>query len=277
MTVTEINPYIRYCTIGHLNKQITVKTNDGRLFYCLSGHIKISVDGKRYNLTPGGLIVFQSGTAYSFEDCTGEFYILNFDYTCDYCSVTESMTPIPVTHWVERNRHSSVEFTDEPVLNGVLFLENAQFAESDLHEINTEFRRKEIGYQARISGIFKRIIVDILRARIKKSQKAISQEKLISYIRKNYTRDISNSEIGEALGYNPCYINRLLQECTGLTVRQYILECRLDKALRLLIYSEISVADIAESLGFSSASHFISFFKSRTGKTPLQYRAEVLT
>ena len=276
MTVLDINPFIRFFTLGHLQNQDTVKTNDCRMFYCISGYMNITAGDKAYTLTPGDLITFPGGTPYTLTNCNGSFYIINFDYTCDISHMSEGMRPIPIDIWSEEDLIRFEEITDESELNQVFFCKNVNYIENDLKEFNSEFRRKDMNNIARASGIFKKIIIDILRTKENKSQKTISQEKLISYIRENYTRDISNEEIGKVFGYNPCYLNRLLQEYTGMTVRQYILECRLDKAMRLLAYDDTSVTDIAESLGFCSASHFISFFKSRTGKTPLQYRSDIL-
>jgi len=68
------------------------------------------------------------------------------------------------------------------------------------------------------------------------------------------------------------YLNRLVKQNLGQSTKQYIQNRRIDEAKRLLRYTELSVADIAEQLNFETASYFVRAFSKVTKTTPLQYR-----
>ena len=59
---------------------------------------------------------------------------------------------------------------------------------------------------------------------------------------------------------------------TGRTPHQYLTQCRIENAKKLLWNTEIDIIEIAERCGFSSQQHFNKVFKKETGTTPLVYR-----
>ncbi len=69
------------------------------------------------------------------------------------------------------------------------------------------------------------------------------------------------------------YLNRLVKQNLGQSIKQYIQNRRIDEAKRLLRYTELSVADIAEQLNFETSSYFVRAFSKVTKTTPLKYRA----
>ena len=79
-------------------------------------------------------------------------------------------------------------------------------------------------------------------------------------------------EIAEYAGLAPAYLSDLFHKETGLTLSSYLLRRRLEAAKNMLRYSDQKIAEIAEILAFSNASHFQRAFKKETGQTPRQYR-----
>ena len=68
------------------------------------------------------------------------------------------------------------------------------------------------------------------------------------------------------------YLNRLVRQSLGKSTKQYIQSRRIEEAKRLLRYTDLSVADIAEKLNFDTTSYFVSAFSKAEGITPLQFR-----
>ena len=58
----------------------------------------------------------------------------------------------------------------------------------------------------------------------------------------------------------------------GIPIKAYILKAKISTAQNILVFSDFSIAEIADSLGFSSQSAFAATFRKITGLTPLQYR-----
>lgn len=69
------------------------------------------------------------------------------------------------------------------------------------------------------------------------------------------------------------YFGQLIKTETGRTAKDYINDCLLNTAKERLSDMNLSVTLISESLGFEYPQHFVRFFKTRTGKTPTQFRA----
>lgn len=69
------------------------------------------------------------------------------------------------------------------------------------------------------------------------------------------------------------YLNRLVRLALGQSTKQYIQNRRIEEAKRLLRYTDLPVSNIADRLGFDTASYFVRAFSRQTGTTPLQFRA----
>lgn len=60
-----------------------------------------------------------------------------------------------------------------------------------------------------------------------------------------------------------------------MTMHRYIMNYRIEKALQLIISSNLSFNEIAVLSGFKTQSHFTKCFKRITGKLPSDYRTPI--
>jgi len=74
------------------------------------------------------------------------------------------------------------------------------------------------------------------------------------------------------LNLSPNYLSDLLNKFTGKTTQEHIHLELIDKAKSLLWGTNNSISEIAYGLGFEHPSHFTKIFKSKTGKSPSEYR-----
>ena len=74
------------------------------------------------------------------------------------------------------------------------------------------------------------------------------------------------------LNLSPNYLSDLLNKFTGKTTQEHIHLELIDKAKSLLWGTDNSISEIAYGLGFEHPSHFTKIFKSKTGKSPSEYR-----
>lgn len=86
----------------------------------------------------------------------------------------------------------------------------------------------------------------------------------------------SLADLSREVGSNTKYVSALINEAYGKNFRTILNERRIREATKRLsdtqTYGECSIADIAESLGYSSSTVFISAFKKVIGMTPAVYR-----
>ena len=127
-------------------------------------------------------------------------------------------------------------------------------------------------WRAEVSAILKLILLKLAETVSENALPARMVEALDSYIRENFTEEISNTEIGAIFGYHPFYVSRMLKEKKGITMRQYIINYRLKAAMRMLELTKKSIAEIAEETGFTDASYFTKTFRATYGVTPKEWR-----
>ena len=68
------------------------------------------------------------------------------------------------------------------------------------------------------------------------------------------------------------HLSRIFKKYTGFSPYEYLLNERLTQGKTLLQNTRLSVEEIAQRVGFNSASHFIRMFRKYEGLTPLQFR-----
>ena len=83
---------------------------------------------------------------------------------------------------------------------------------------------------------------------------------------------ITIQQMAEAAGYHVSHFTRLFQSRMGISPGQVILQKKAETATQLLTSTDLSIASIADSLGFGSQFYFSNFFKKQTGMTPSSYR-----
>ncbi|WP_300729015.1 AraC family transcriptional regulator [uncultured Bacteroides sp.] len=69
-------------------------------------------------------------------------------------------------------------------------------------------------------------------------------------------------------------LSKLFSETTGITIEKYFINQKIERVKELLVYDELSLNEIAESLNYSSTAHLSSQFKSVTGITPSQFKKQ---
>ena len=79
--------------------------------------------------------------------------------------------------------------------------------------------------------------------------------------------------LADKLHYDYTYLSNLFSEVEGTTIEKYFIAQRIEKVKELLVYDELSLAQIADMLGYSSPAYLSSQFKKVTGLTPTFYKS----
>ncbi len=87
-------------------------------------------------------------------------------------------------------------------------------------------------------------------------------------VEENYTSPISIEELAYLSGRSLSSFKRDFQSIYGVSPAKWIREKRLSKARHMLLSSQMSVADVAYSLGFENPTHFSRIFKQKYGASP---------
>lgn len=100
-------------------------------------------------------------------------------------------------------------------------------------------------------------------------------EKVIQFIKDHLTENLSLDVVSEYASFSPIHFHNFFKQSTGKTLREYVEEQRIQKAVNLLFESNLTLSDIAYECGFSSQSYFSFVFKKRMGMTPRDYVKEI--
>lgn len=82
------------------------------------------------------------------------------------------------------------------------------------------------------------------------------------------------SDVAEYVGISPSRLSVLFSQTEHQTLRDYIIEQRINTAKEMLRFTDYPISAIANYLCFSSHSHFSDVFKKRVGMTPAAFREE---
>ena len=97
-------------------------------------------------------------------------------------------------------------------------------------------------------------------------------EEAIHIIDYNYDKNISVKSIAKNLFINPSYLSRIFKKEKGITLKEYILHKKINRAKELLTYEDIPISMVSNSVGISDALYFSRIFKKKTGLSPNEYK-----
>lgn len=93
-------------------------------------------------------------------------------------------------------------------------------------------------------------------------------KQIIEFIDVNLGRNICLTELAEIVRLSPYHFAHLFKKSTNMSPHQYLIRCRIERAKQLMLMGNLSIAAIAQTVGFSSQGHFTYHFKRLVGVTP---------
>ncbi|WP_168122619.1 helix-turn-helix domain-containing protein [Paenibacillus sp. HB172176] len=96
-------------------------------------------------------------------------------------------------------------------------------------------------------------------------------EKMKAYIQANYRQRITKECLGDCIGRSPNHAAAVFRRITGQTISDYTHAVRIKTGVYMLKESLLTVAEIAQYLGYSDVSYFQRVFKRSLGFPPSQY------
>ena len=97
-------------------------------------------------------------------------------------------------------------------------------------------------------------------------------EKVLRYVHNNVYDDIDVDDLAEVACITKPYLIRLFRTELNISPLQYINRKKIERSQLLLLTEELSVKEIAYTLGFNDHSYFIRLFRKKVGLTPQEYR-----
>ena len=275
MELFEINPHVRYCkTITRPHGASVVRAYDCRIFYLLSGRCSFTASDSAYLLGENDLLYLPAGIAYSLEYDTSapiELLSVNFDFDQSHRHLQSPLQTQPPQSFVE---DELIRVPSALPFLSPICLKHFSRVQSLLSETEKEIARGSLYAREYASALLRQILLEILRGRDRKrdTEDHLSQA-IKQYLNRHYTEDITAESLGVRFGYHPYHLNRIFKKQIGTTLRQYLIEERIRAAKNLLLVTELSIGEIAASVGIPEQAYFSYCFKKCVGIPPSEYRS----
>ena len=94
---------------------------------------------------------------------------------------------------------------------------------------------------------------------------------LMDYIEAHY-RDVTLNSLAQTYNYSPAYLSGLIKVQFGRSFHEIITDIKMRRAVNLLQTTDLSMASIAETVGYTDKSYFLRRFKQIYNMTPTQFK-----
>ncbi len=147
-------------------------------------------------------------------------------------------------------------------------------------KIIQELQLCRYGYEDYIASLFNDILllVDRQQHEQKKATGNVQEqiERAAAYFNENYNTKISIDDYAESLHISTNWFIHNFKQYTGMSPAQYILSLRMVNAQSLLERTTYNIKEISEIVGYENPLYFSRVFKKEIGKSPAQYRKEMI-
>ena len=148
------------------------------------------------------------------------------------------------------------------------------------HRFHNELNEKRIARSKIIELLLQILIVRLYRLVLDHDALTVPSDnrtlnhyhKLLEYVRKHSTNTLTVAQCAEYLNMSMGHLNRICKELFNTTTQQLLHEQLAQKAKRLLLTTDKTIAEIAYDLEFKDPSHFSKFFKNKEGLSPRALR-----
>ena len=117
-----------------------------------------------------------------------------------------------------------------------------------------------------------RIVSKEEKVKENKNQKLVSSA--VEYINLNISASLGVSDVSEYFNISRKQFSKIFTENMGISPGKYIKNCRISQISNYLLFSDLSISDIVETMGYPDYSSLVNAFKRAKGITPTQYKKQ---
>lgn len=241
-----------------------------QLLYITRGTAGIEFDDRQFPIGPQTLLTVPPRIVHGFRfsaDIDGWVISLTDDHVCAI------LDPVPrLQSWLDRPLAVKIDEAGGTA-GRVDFL---------ISQLVTEYQSHHPGRLFALRNILGLLLLDVSRhAHLHREGRLSRQEQKMAKFRKFQTliegayRDhLSLARYARDIGITTTQLNRICKDVYGMTASEVIQARLILEAKRTLIYTDVSIQEIATELGFQDAGYFSRLFAKKTGLSPARFRAD---
>lgn len=256
-----------------------IRSPFARIYYVTKGSAMVNIENVTYQLNENNLYLIPSFTMHT-DRCEGEFslyYLHIYESVSNATSiferyqfpfVTESGTIdlMLIERLISINPNRELKKYDPKTYDN-----NSTLMDTIARNVHTPFSDA-----IETTGILQQLLSRFLKnavPRFHSTDKRILNT--LIYIANHIDMEIHIRMLSDICCLSPDHYIRLFKKEMKCTPIEYINRKKIEKAQSHLIFTTLSVKDIAFKLSFDNVSYFNRLFKSYTGQTPMSYRQEI--
>lgn len=152
-----------------------------------------------------------------------------------------------------------------------LLIDNIQ-QETGISKVNSLFKMLEILGKDKHFSLISENQFDLKNTFCENNE---SIQKVYDYLYKNMKKEVSLDDISQYVNLTPAALCRAFKSKTRMTIFQFLNKIRIENVCKLLLYSDLTVSQIAYESGFNNMAYFSRRFKESTNMSPSEYRNQL--
>ena len=229
------------------------------ILYVAGGAGEAILEGKKFRLAPGDLVVVNPGTLHEERsDAKAPLCLI-------FLAIRDFAVPGLPAGCLSQEKYRVLSCGEYRYKMDIYLRELLQETSSQI-----EF------YQEISQGLVSALLVLVMRLiRINpEDEAALSQEcqKIKEYLDQNFTSPITLDSLSETVYISKHYLSHLFKEQTGVSPIKYLTSKRMEKACELLSETELPVSEVSKAVGYENPLYFSQVFKRIYGISPVKYR-----
>ncbi len=183
---------------------------------------------------------------------------------------------IPHTEYFEG--YGEIIFIGFEYDNADLILKNAVYHFDDttvlllMKKIIEEYKGQNIGYKIVAKALLEILLITSVRDTGITNKKCKDLDYIKNYIEQYFNQKINFSQLAKLSGYSCDYFRHLFKNRFGSSPQDYLIEIRLENAMKQIKNTNLSCAEIAYNCGFSNPAQMTTMFKKKYKKSPTAFK-----
>jgi len=252
------------------NVGIPIRCDHFIITLCIKGSADRRINNHSFRITEQSVHMILPGQIHSFDNATDDFEIYILLFTKSYLAYSNLPTKV-LENLFNTDRCTNITLSNKEF----------EFWTISFMQMNEELDKKKKYHHEIINTSLINLLWFIKREvsnEFSVNKKSNRQEEIFSTFKKlieaHFQLKKSTSEYAEILNITSKHLSETIKKLTGQTALYYIHERIIHEAEYLLVYSDLSVKEIANHLYFDTPSHFGRLFKKIKDMTPLKFRSK---
>jgi AraC-like DNA-binding protein len=279
-----MDPYVRFA-MHHTYKEgyyISRQIWDHEIIYIEEGTMKITIDGKVYIVEKDDVVILRPRVPHTIEwnneDCKQPHVHFDFFHQNDSDKVGVSLRRPAQMNYEEKHYFREDYLSKNDIdLPYVFHLKQSRIIKTLMYKIIDEYEYKFQNYKIVLKGLLIQLFAYILRdyrlGQIKNHDVNVRVlDDLVEYMIENSENALTLSDFVEFSGLGKWELNHVFKEGYLITPKRYYNNLRLSRAKNLIMFSGLSIKQVAYKMNFDSPQTFSRWFKNLDENAPVYYK-----